>query len=172
MTWEYLYDFDDRERIIGMYLEDWMNWDTNIVDLNCMHDPLLNYISPTFNSYRGNDIQDVFPKPTLISPMYGVKFFQITDEEMARITKLCDILVVMGYGGYEKTKEEAESKTLRKSINKIITKTKPGLVVLEGIQEFGDLLNLNEFPKYKLVKEIAINGNSRVFKRIIKFYES
>lgn len=161
MTWEYLYDFQDREKIIASLLN---VCGKHIVDLNCMHSPLLRYINQDFESYTGNDIQNVFP----ITDDKRVTFCRITDEDMVKVINKCDILIVMGHGGYEITKEPQESKTLKESINRIIKKTRPETVVLEGIQEFDELLHID----YPMTKEIYLNlGDSRVMKRLIRFFE-
>ncbi len=165
-NWDYLFKLDDREKIIALYFDP---RDKHIVDLNCMHAPLLAKIPQTYASYKGNDLLNFFPESN------SSEFYQVPDSEMARIVNICDALIVMGYGGFEKTKERAESPTLKNSISKIIEKTKPKEVIIEGIFEFEDLLCLEQFPEYKLrrsiILDLPVTNRSRVFKRVIKFFE-
>ncbi|MGI5828372.1 MAG: hypothetical protein ACOX6V_05120 [Patescibacteria group bacterium] len=164
VNWQYLDEFTDREDIIASYLKGKTEGKI-IVDLNCLKAPLLKKLEPDFHRYLGNDILPIDQHHS------KAVFYQITDEEMARMVKRCDILVVMGYGGYEKTGEEAESKTLSESIERIVYNCLPDIVIIEGIKEFEELFS-NGFVGYTKTRRYEIEIKpERVYQRVIYIFE-
>ncbi|MBF0531743.1 MAG: methyltransferase domain-containing protein [Candidatus Omnitrophica bacterium] len=144
-VWAYLFDekMDYRVWLAAGYLRDKVK-EKIIVDLDCGHAPLLKYIPDTYRQYIGNDIRNLFPALTERSIFYLKK----DDDFIQALTKV-DILVVLGYGGYEITKESLESKTLLGSIKTIISKFEPEIVVFETVRKF--------LPILKDVEEFAIS---------------
>lgn len=174
MAWEYLLtkELDARAMVIAGYLANKITGKV-ILDLNCGHAPLLRYLPKTYARYYGNDTL-----AKRLPTCDGALFLPMTDEEMVTsdIGRV-DVLVVMGMGGYEITKEKLESPTLTRSILALIEKHKPEIVILECIQEFECLADNIIFPHikddYSKEHDIKISiPMRRLGERLIKIYEA
>jgi len=168
MTWEYLLEkkLDKRCEYIASKLKISIK-DSIIVDIDCMHAPLLKYIPDTYKKYIGNDILSVFPKNK------KTEFLQIDDKyllgELRNITDKVDIVVAIGIGGYEISKEERESKTLTNTIIEVCLRYNPKILVLEAVTKYTPILDiiLAEIP-YTIKHEATLDlGNDWVEKRQI-----
>ncbi len=137
MAWEYLLTnkLDARVLLVAGYLADKIEGKV-IVDLDCMHAPILKYLPRTYKVFHGNDILSLFPEPP---ELYKAKFYTMKDEEFTELELHTDILIVFGMGGYEQSKEELESKTLNQSILKIVDRDMPEIVVIESVQQFSPI---------------------------------
>jgi hypothetical protein len=174
MAWEYLLtnQHDARAMLIAGYLAEKIAGKT-IVDLDCGHAPLLKYLPKTFKRYYGNDTL----KERL--PTYpGALFLPITDEEFVNGDfESVDVLVVMGMGGYELTKEKLESSTLTASILSMTLKYKPEIVIIECIKEFEPVIDKyiapHISPFYTRRHSITISvSEGRIGTRVIHIYEA
>lgn len=126
-----------------------------IVDLDCGHAPLLKYIPHTFEAYYGNDIlYDRFPH------VAGTQFYAMKDEEFVKTEfPRVDVLIVLGHGGFEISKEQLESATLTQSIKTMVEKYSPEIIVIEAVERFTSVhRNLMSFCKQKGygIKQYAI----------------
>ena len=165
MAWEYLPQMDQRLRVIASFLKG-KTKDKTIVDLDCLEARLLKYIDHDFKKYIGNDILDRFPVS-----IDKTEFYLTTDEKMVDVVNECNILLVLGAGGWEITKEELESKTLTDSVNAIIKKCRPKYVVKEAVSYFEELINLPP-NGYKQVYKKNLNlGDKWIAKRIVYIYK-
>jgi GT2 family glycosyltransferase len=165
MSWEYLPELDERLKVAAKYLDGKTKGKT-IVDLDCLEARLLQYIDHDFEVYLGNDVQERFPTCP------KTRFSIAKDDEFVPTLTKCDILTVFGHGGYEITKEGAESPTLTNSIKYVIDHLKPEIVVLEAVWAFEPIISEIITEGYKLVlKQYLELGNDWVRKRVIYIYE-
>lgn len=174
MAWEYLLtdEHDARAMLIAGYLANKIVGKT-IVDLDCGHAPLLKYLPQTYKRYYGNDVlAERLPKYP------GALFLPIPDAEFVQNDfESVDVLVVMGMGGYELTKEKLESSTLTASIIHMAQKYKPDILIIECIKEFESIIEKYVYPhigsSYTLKHNITISvSDERIGNRIIKIYEA
>jgi len=132
-VWQYLLTggMDSRIELVSEYLKDKVK-DRVIVDLDCGHAPLLKYLPDTYKQYIGNDIRDIFPAERNDKCIFYLK----KDDELINILTKIDILVALGLGGHEISKEPRESKTCTQTLKRIISKLTPEIVVLEAVNRF------------------------------------
>ena len=102
-----------------------------IVDLNCGHARLADYLPIGNYYYIGNDTdEDAIRDCLLHYPNLNYEFVIMSDTEMVCGGRgQIDILICAGYAaGFS----EAESDTLDDSIKKLISRYTPGIVIFEG----------------------------------------
>jgi hypothetical protein len=107
-------DLDRRFKLVSTLVD---FKDKKVIDLNCGSYRLTNYVSG-FKEYVGNDIRGEYAHG-------GIDFRNTPDTE---IDEPCDILCCFGYG-YRLNKYE--SQTVRESIERLVKKYKPEVVVIE-----------------------------------------
>lgn len=117
--------------------------DKDIVDLNCGTANMAKRI-PRCNSYTGNDNN---PEYIARCPHDKGKFYLLDDSKLLKRLHRVDILMFLGYtvggGGIE-------SPTAEKSLEAIIEAKHPSVIVLEGTEQYFDVLEKQKYWEKKL----------------------
>lgn len=125
MPWEYLDTLDYRYRLVDDLI-DFTGKD--VIDLCSGNTGLYNLVKDKVKSYRACDVRKLHP---IVE--------EVSDDNFIKTVDKCDILCVFGHGGYEITKESLESPTLTDSINQIIHRFNP-ILVLECVSRFEPII--------------------------------
>jgi hypothetical protein len=140
MAWEYMEELDYRYKAVSQYIRD----EDFVVELNSGNSRLRDYVK----NHVCNDLYDKRAD------------YQLTDEEFKTKIEKCDVLVCLGMGGYEITKEELESKTITKTIIELTNKFKPKLLILECVEQFVSIpYEIIEETGYKPIEVKATKGD-------------
>lgn len=123
--WKYLDELGYRYKIVSELVD---FKDKHVVDLCSGNTGLYELVRPVVKSYRACDKRK---QHDIVE--------QVDDAAFAEIITQCDILCLFGYGGYEFTQNALESSTVLNSVQKLITKFNP-VVILESVTKFESAL--------------------------------
>ena len=148
MAWEYLEHKDYRYDIVAWWVEDF----DYVVEYNSGNSRLREYVA----NHICNDFYD------------NRADFQITDEEFYKKIKKCDVLVCLGIGGHEITKEPLESATITGTLIKTANEFKPRLMILECIEKFKSIPeNIIKKTGYDILDVKEANGVTWLDNRVM-----
>jgi len=133
MAWEYLETEKYKARLLPIveFLKG-KTKDKTIIDIDCGTAPLLAELEPDWKTYFGNDIDNYFITKARGRNIPKTLFLTETDD---KIILNHDILICLGYGAGQDTKQPLESSTLFDSIVRL-SKFKPEIIIIEMILPF------------------------------------
>ena len=174
MAWEYLQDdkFDERFKPIVKFLQGKTKGKI-VVDLNCGTARLCRMLEPNWLLYAGNDKSAEFILRARAHNVPNTSFHVLSDKHY---DECCDILVSVGCGGYDISKEPLESDTQKDTIKRLVNTHTPEIVILEMIKAFGkDMIEYVEFLESKgyvgYIKEVKVDStNEYVSNRLVGIF--